>query len=95
MTSAVNTSEELRLLRHQLNQANSRLAESEAERAELRRQNVRLASETANAQNQLRAMRSSPAWRVSVAILSVEDNVRRGIAKVSGLARDAKRRTIG
>lgn len=95
MSEQAEASEELRLLRHQLGQADRRLAESEAEVVRLRARNVALTSQTANAQRQLRDMRASDAWRISVSLLTVGDSVRGGLARVGGVLREMKRKTIG
>lgn len=95
MSEQAEVSEELRLLRHQLGQADRRLAESEAEVVRLRARNVALTSQTANAQRQLRDMRGSDAWRISVSLLTVGDSVRGGLDRVSGVLREIKRKTIG
>ncbi len=95
MSEQTEVSEELRLLRHRLGQADRRLAESEAEVVELRARNVALTSQTANAQRQLRDMRTSGAWRVAVSLLTVGDSLRRGLSQVSTGLRGIKRKTIG
>lgn len=95
MSEQAEAAEELRLLRHRLGQASDRLAEVEKEVVRLRERNVALTSQNANTQRQMRAMRDSDAWRVSVALLAVGDSARRGLSRVNGSLRQIKRKTLG
>lgn len=95
MSEQAEAAEELRLLRHQLGQADLRLAQAEAEVVRLRSRNVVLTSQTAGAQRQLREMRDSDAWRISVSLLQTGDSLRRATGYVTDFLRTIKRKTIG
>lgn len=86
---------EIDLLRFQLRQADERLAQSQEEVLQLRQENIALRHRAEVAQKQLRTMRSTPAWRTSVALMSVEGSAKRRMSRLISWLRSVKRRVIG
>lgn len=86
---------ELELVRFQLREADRRLAESEAEVVRLRRENAALRGKAVNAQEQVRRLRHSPAWRTAESLLVLEHRVRRVGGSLSEQLHQIKRKVIG
>lgn len=82
-------------LKYQLRQADKRLAAAEQRAVRLEEENVDAASRASSAQNQLRAMRQSPAWRTTETLLKVEDQARESAGGLVRAARAVKRKVIG
>lgn len=86
---------EIDLLRHHLRECERALANSEREVTGLRAENTDLQAKTRNAQEQLRLLRSSPAWRVSSVIVGGQTVVVEAASQVTGQLRTIKRKVIG
>lgn len=82
-------------LKYQLRQADIRLAAAEQRALRLAEENVDAASRAASAQNQLRAMRQSPAWRTTETLLKIEDQARESAGGFVRAGRVVKRKVIG